>query len=77
VILLVTPYLLQFDIYEALGTALAVATGVILVFSYHVSVARDQPFGRRFTEMLVVTFGVAVFSFIVGLAFGTAFHIEI
>jgi VIT1/CCC1 family predicted Fe2+/Mn2+ transporter len=77
VVLLVTPYLLQFDVYEALGIALAVAMSVILVFSYYVSVARDQPFGKRFTEMLVVTFGVAAFSFIIGLAVRMAFHIEI
>jgi VIT1/CCC1 family predicted Fe2+/Mn2+ transporter len=77
VILLVTPYLLQLDVYEALGIALALAMGVILVFSYYVSVARDQPFGKGLTEMVVVTFGVAAVSFIIGLAVRTAFHIEI
>jgi VIT1/CCC1 family predicted Fe2+/Mn2+ transporter len=77
VILLVTPYLLNFGVYEALGIALAVAIGVILVFSYYVSVARDQPFGKRFAEMTVVTFGVAALSFIIGLAVRTAFHISI
>jgi VIT1/CCC1 family predicted Fe2+/Mn2+ transporter len=77
VILLVTPYLLQLDVYEALGIALALAMGVIIVFSYYVSVARDQPFGKRLTEMVVVTFGVAAVSFIIGLAVRTAFHIEI
>ena len=77
VILLVTPYLLHFGVYEALAIALAVAIGVILMFSYYVSVARDQPFGKRFAEMVVVTFGVAALSFIVGLAVRTTFHIEI
>jgi len=77
VILLVTPYFLQLDVYEALGMALAVALGVILAFSYYVSVARDQPFGKRLTEMVVVTFGVAAFSFIIGLLVRTALHIEI
>jgi VIT1/CCC1 family predicted Fe2+/Mn2+ transporter len=76
-ILLITPYLLQFDVYEALAIALAVAMCVILMFNYYVSVARDQPFGKRFAEMVVVTFGVAAFSFVVGLAVRTAFHIEI
>jgi len=77
VVLLVTPYLLHFGVYEALGMTLAVAMGVIFVFSYYVSVARDQPFGKRFAEMAVVTFGVAALSFVVGLAVRTAFHISI
>jgi VIT1/CCC1 family predicted Fe2+/Mn2+ transporter len=77
VILLVTPYLLHFGVYEALGIALALAMGVILVFSYYVSVARDQPFGKRFAEMAVLSFGVAALSFIVGLAVRTVFHINI
>lgn len=77
VILLVTPYLLHFGVYEALGIALALAMGVILLFSYYVSVAQDQPFGKRFAEMAVVSLGVAALSFLIGLAVRTAFHIDI
>jgi len=77
VILLVTPYLLRWGVYEALGTALALAMGVILLFSYYVSVAQDQPFGKRFAEMAVVSLGVAALSFLIGLAVRMVFHIDI
>jgi VIT1/CCC1 family predicted Fe2+/Mn2+ transporter len=77
VILLVTPYLLHFGVYEALGIALGLAMAVILMFSYYISVARDQPFGKRFAEMAVLSFGVAAISFIVGLAVRTTFRISI
>jgi VIT1/CCC1 family predicted Fe2+/Mn2+ transporter len=77
VILLVTPYLLHFGVYEALGTALVLAMVVILLFSYYVSVAQDQPFGKRFAEMAVVSLGVAALSFVIGLAVRMVFHIDI
>jgi len=77
VILLVTPYLLHFGVYQALGIALALAMGVILLFSYYVSVAQDQPFGKRFAEMAVVSLGVAALSFLIGLAVRMVFHIDI
>jgi VIT1/CCC1 family predicted Fe2+/Mn2+ transporter len=77
VILLVTPYLLHLGVYEALGTALVLAMGVILLFSYYVSVAQDQPFGKRFAEMAVVSLGVAALSFVIGLAVRMIFHIDI
>jgi VIT1/CCC1 family predicted Fe2+/Mn2+ transporter len=77
VILLVTPYLLHFGVYEALGIALALAMAVILMFSYYISVARDQPFWKRFAEMALLSFGVAAISFIVGLAVRTTFRINI
>jgi VIT1/CCC1 family predicted Fe2+/Mn2+ transporter len=77
VILLVTPYLLRLGVYEALGIAIALAMCVILLFSYYVSVAQDQPFGKRFAEMAVVSLGVAALSFLIGLAVRMVFHIDI
>ena len=77
VILLVTPYLLHFGVYEALGISLALAMVVILLFSYYVSVAQDQPFGKRFAEMAAVSLGVAALSFLIGLAVRMVFHIDI
>jgi VIT1/CCC1 family predicted Fe2+/Mn2+ transporter len=66
VILLILPYLLLPHYLPALGCTLAVAIAIIAVFNYYISVARDQPFGRRFAEMAILSLGVAGISFLVG-----------
>lgn len=70
VILLVLPYLLYptHMIMPALGTMIAVVILIILFFNYYISVAKSLPFLRRFGEMLAISLGVAVISFLIGLA---------
>ena len=69
VIALIAPYLLfpagQF--IPALICMLAVVIAIIAGFTYYTSVAQDQPFKSRFTEMAVISVSVAVLSFIVGI----------
>ena len=69
VIALIAPYLLfpagQF--IPALICMLGVVIAIIAGFTYYTSVAQDQPFKSRFTEMAVISVSVAVLSFIVGI----------
>jgi len=69
VVALILPYLLlgssQYMI--ALGCMLAVVILIILGFTYYTSVAQDQPFKSRFLEMALISVGVAVMSFAVGI----------
>ena len=69
VIALIAPYLIfptgQF--IPALICMLAVVILIIAGFTYYTSVAQDQPFGSRFAEMALISVGVAVVSFIVGI----------
>ena len=69
VVLLVLPYLLlgtaQYLI--ALACMLAVVVLIIAGFTYYTSVAMDQPFKSRFLEMALISIGVAVVSFFVGI----------
>ena len=69
VILLITPYLI-FDRSHymlALLCMLGVVVLIIALFTYYTSVARDQPFRSRFWEMALISVGVAVISFFVGV----------
>jgi len=69
VVLLVLPYLL-FGVSQyipALITMLLIIVCIILAFTYYTSVAQDQPFGSRFLEMALISIGVAVVSFVVGI----------
>ena len=69
VVALIAPYLLfpagQF--IPALICMLAVVVLIIAGFTYYTSVAQDEPFKSRFTEMAVISITVAVLSFVVGI----------
>ena len=69
VVALVAPYLLfpTGQYIAALVCMLAVVVLIIAGFTYYTSVAQDQPFRHRFLEMALISVGVAVLSFIVGI----------
>jgi len=81
VILLILPYLLipQDDagIYLSLGATLLIAVLIIFGFNFYISVAKDLSFKRRFLEMFLISMGVAVLSFGVGLVVRAAFGVEL
>ena len=69
VVLLIAPYLI-FDsahYIAALVCMLAVVIAIIAVFTYYTAVAQDQKFGSHFGEMALISVGVAVISFVVGI----------
>lgn len=66
VLILILPYLVLTNYYLCLGCTLAGAVIIIALFNYYISVAKDEPFKRRFLEMAGVSFGIAGFSFLVG-----------
>ena len=51
----------------ALICMLIVVVLIIAGFTYYTSVAQDQPFKSRFLEMALISIGVAVISFFVGV----------
>lgn len=69
VALLVLPYLLFPEpmYLAAFITMIAVVVLIILFFNYYLSVAKDEPFLRRFGEMAAISLSVAVIAFVIGL----------
>ena len=69
VIALILPYLIfsNAQYLLALVCMLAVVVLIIAGFTYYTSVAQDQPFKSRFWEMALISIGVAVVSFFVGV----------
>ena len=67
VALLILPYLVFTNIIPALISMLAIIVLIIAGFTYYTSVAKDEPFKSRFLEMTLISLGVAVLSFGVGL----------
>ena len=69
VVLLIAPYLLfgAAQYIPALFCMLVMVVLIIAGFTYYTSVAQDQPFKNRFLEMALISVGVAVVSFVVGV----------
>ena len=79
VVCLVAPYLLlPGHMYlAALGAMLAVVILIIFLFNYYISVAKSLPLFRRFGEMAVISLGVALISFLIGLLAKTILGIDV
>ena len=69
VVLLILPYLLlgSSQYIAALICMLIIVVLIIAGFTFYTSVAQDQPFKSRFLEMALISIGVAVVSFVVGI----------
>jgi VIT1/CCC1 family predicted Fe2+/Mn2+ transporter len=68
VVCLILPYLLCNNRFVALSLTLVTAVAIIFAFNYYLSVAKDLNFRQRFSEMTLISLGVAAFSFGVGYA---------
>lgn len=69
VVLLIAPYLI-FGANQYIPALICMLLMVVLIiagFTYYTSVAQDQPFKHRFLEMALISIGVAVVSFVVGI----------
>jgi len=77
VILLVMPFLLLENPYIALLVTLVTAVVVILLFTFYISVAKDLPFRQRFSEMAVISLGIAAVSFAIGMVIRIVLGVEV
>lgn len=77
VTILILPYLVLQNYYLCLAVSLSSAVLIIALFNYYISVAKDEPFRRRFMEMASLSLGVATLSFILGYFIRSALGVEI
>ena len=77
VVILVFPYFIFKSYYLALGVTISAVFFVVLIFTFFVSVVKDRPFRGLFFEMIAISIGVAVISFIIGLATRKILGIEV
>ncbi len=68
VAVLISPFLILGNPFLSLGIAITGAIILILFFTFYFSVVREVSFKRRFLEMVIVSLGVALLSFAIGLA---------
>jgi vacuolar iron transporter family protein len=77
VILLVVPYFVLNNVYFSLLWTVLNALLVIFLFSFYVSVAKGESFVEKFSEMAMISLGVALFSFLVGVVVRLFFGIDV
>ncbi|MBI9051328.1 MAG: VIT1/CCC1 transporter family protein [Anaerolineaceae bacterium] len=77
VIILIFPYLIAKHYLVCLAWTILNAILIIAAFNYYISVAKDYNFKKRFTEMTVISLGVALFSFVVGVIIRSVFGIDL
>ncbi len=66
VILLIFPFFIFASPFYSLALTLVIAFIIIFVFNFYISVARDFPFKQRFLEMVLLSSGVSLLSFVIG-----------
>jgi VIT1/CCC1 family predicted Fe2+/Mn2+ transporter len=77
VALLILPFLVLASPYIALAFTLLGAVGVIFLFTFYISVAKDLSFWKRFGEMLLISLGIAAISFVIGMLIRTVLNINV
>ena len=77
VFILILPYLLLENFYLCLACTLVAAVLIIFFFNYYISVAKDEPFKRRFLEMTGLSLGVAALSFFIGFVVRTFLGVDV
>jgi len=77
VVFLVAPYLIFTSPFIALLVALFDSILIVFLFTYYISVANDQPFRKRFTEMVVLSTVVGLISFGLGYLVRILFGIDV
>lgn len=77
VIMLVLPFFLVDHFMVALALTLVIVVLIILGFNYYLCTAKELSFKKHFSEMLLLSLGVTILSFGVGIAVKHFFGIEI
>lgn len=77
VVFLVAPYLIFKSPFISLLVALFDSILIVFLFTYYISVANDQPFRKRFLEMVVLSTVVGLISFGLGYLVRILFGIDV
>jgi len=77
VTLLVLPYLLFENFIVCLLLTILLAILIIALFNFYISVAKGYNFKKRFSEMSLISLGVATLSFVIGNLIRNVFGIDL
>ncbi|MFC1943616.1 VIT1/CCC1 family protein [Chloroflexota bacterium] len=75
--ILLLPYMLFRNIYISLVLTIVVAVIIIYVFAFFISVVKGISIKKRFLEMLLISLGIAILAFGIGLLARFILHIDV
>lgn len=75
--LLLLPFIIINKPYIAMPFTMGMALIIIFGFTFYLSVAKSFNFKRRFVEMALISLGVAILSFIIGLGTRLVLHVTV
>jgi len=76
-VFLLFPYFIFHNVYMSMGLMIFNAIVVVFLFSFYISVAKEISFRKRFSEMVLISLGVAALAFAIGYLARTLLHINI
>ena len=77
VFLMILPYLLLNKLLVSLFLMLLIVIMIILMFNYYISIAKELSFKKRFSEMMIISLGVSMISFLIGILVRKLLGLEI
>ena len=77
VLILILPYFIVSNIFLALTLTISSAILIIFLFTFYSSIAKDIPFKKRFFEMVFLSLGIALLTFLIGLLVRKFFGINV
>lgn len=77
VLFLIAPFVFLSNIFLALGITLGISVLIIAFYTFYITTAKNKPFWRQFTEMVMISLGVAAISFLIGLLLRIYVGIEV
>lgn len=77
VLFLIFPYFIFTDPFLCLGSTIFNAVIVIFVFTFYISVVKEISFKNRFSEMALISLGIATLTFVIGLVIGIFLKVEL
>lgn len=77
VVFLIAPFLIFTSVFIGLLAALFASILIVFLFTYYISVANDQPFRKRFFEMVILSTVVGLISFGLGYLVRILFGIDV
>ena len=79
VALLITPYLLLPEHSYILALVITLVTALVIIAAYnmYISVVQEHSFIKRFSQMAVISLGVAALSFVIGVIVKNALGVDI
>lgn len=77
VFLLIVPFFIISNVFLALGLTILFAVLIIYSYTFYISVAKNQRFWGKFLEMALISIGVAIITFGIGILIKTQLGIDL